>query len=264
MAIVSALLFSNGLNTTLNYLNFDKRLTQTSDSTYQVVLDETDNDIRQAMSLGLPLSSISNIQSLIERRSDLVDGISKIQVVNHTNQVLFTTGVAKFDTDRLLTTDIVNTFNVKEGELRLYYSPLYLEKIKQTLLSQQIMDTLLWVLVAAVIGYVFLNSLLDFLLKKVQAATKAINDQDLTDRQVMLSVRNYIISGRSGSKWDKMRARYFPLLIILLAIILTVASNLASSYQSLSKFSIVYEKQLEQKSNLIGKIIIHKPKYIFF
>ena len=257
LAIVSALLFSNGLNTTLNYLNFDKRLTQTSDSTYQVVLDETDNDIRQAMSLGLPLSSISNIQSLIERRSDLVDGISKIQVVNHTNQVLFTTGVAKFDTDRLLTTDIVNTFNVKEGELRLYYSPLYLEKIKQTLLSQQIMDTLLWVLVAAVIGYVFLNSLLDFLLKKVQAATKAINDQDLTDRQVMLSVRNYIISGRSGSKWDKMRARYFPLLIILLAIILTVASNLASSYQSLSKFSIVYEKQLEQKSNLIGDTLSH-------
>ncbi|MDA0118710.1 MFS transporter [Vibrio sp. T11.5] len=257
LAIVSALLFSNGLNTTLNYLNFDKRLTQTSDSTYQVVLDETDNDIRQAMSLGLPLSSISNIQSLIERRSDLVDGISKIQVVNRTNQVLFTTGVAKFDTDRLLTTDIVNTFNVKEGELRLYYSPLYLEKIKQTLLSQQIMDTLLWVLVAAVIGYVFLNSLLDFLLKKVQAATKAINDQDLTDRQVMLSVRNYIIAGRSGSKWDKMRARYFPLLIILLAIILTVASNLASSYQSLSKFSIVYEKQLEQKSNLIGDTLSH-------
>ncbi len=257
LAIVSALLFSNGLNTTLNYLNFDKRLTQTSDSTYQVVLDETDNDIRQAMSLGLPLSSISNIQSLIERRSDLVDGISKIQVVNRTNQVLFTTGVAKFDTDRLLTTDIVNTFNVKEGELRLYYSPLYLEKIKQTLLSQQIMDTLLWVLVAAVIGYVFLNSLLDFLLKKVQAATKAINDQDLTDRQVMLSVRNYIIAGRSGSKWDKMRARYFPLLIILLAIILTVASNLASSYQSLSKFSSVYEKQLEQKSNLIGDTLSH-------
>ncbi|WP_425628215.1 MFS transporter [Vibrio neptunius] len=257
LAIVSALLFSNGLNTTLNYLNFDKRLTQTSDSTYQVVLDETDNDIRQAMSLGLPLSSISNIQSLIERRSDLVDGISKIQVVNRTNQVLFTTGVAKFDTDRLLTTDIVNTFNVKEGELRLYYSPLYLEKIKQTLLSQQIMDTLLWVLVAAVIGYVFLNSLLDFLLKKVQAATKAINNQDLTDRQVMLSVRNYIIAGRSGSKWDKMRARYFPLLIILLAIILTVASNLASSYQSLGKFSVVYEKQLEQKSNLIGDTLSH-------
>ena len=66
LAIVAVLLFSNGLNTTLNYLNFDKRLTQTSDSTYQVVLDETDNDIRQAMSLGLPLSSISNIQSLIE------------------------------------------------------------------------------------------------------------------------------------------------------------------------------------------------------
>ena len=118
LAIVAVLLFSNGLNTTLNYLNFDKRLTQTSDSTYQVVLDETDNDIRQAMSLGLPLSSISNIQSLIERRSELVDGISKIQVVNSADEVLFTTGVAKFDTDRLLTTDIVNTFDVKEGELR--------------------------------------------------------------------------------------------------------------------------------------------------
>lgn len=175
LAIVAVLLFSNGLNTTLNYLNFDKRLTQTSDSTYQVVLDETDNDIRQAMSLGLPLSSISNIQSLIERRSELVDGISKIQVVNSADEVLFTTGVAKFDTDRLLTTDIVNTFDVKEGELRLYYSPLYLDQIKQNLLSQQIMDTFLWVMVAAVIGYLALNSLIDFLLKKVKSATNALS-----------------------------------------------------------------------------------------
>ena len=128
LAIVAILLFSNGLNTTLNYLNFDKRLTQTSDSTYQVVLDETDSDIRQAISLGLPLASISNIQSLIERRSELVDGINKIQVVNNDDEVLFTTGVAKFDTDRLIKTDIINTFNVKQGELRLYYSPLYLKK----------------------------------------------------------------------------------------------------------------------------------------
>ncbi|MCG9597372.1 MFS transporter [Vibrio sp. Isolate25] len=257
LAIVAVLLFSNGLNTTLNYLNFDKRLTQTSDSTYQVVLDETDNDIRQAMSLGLPLSSISNIQSLIERRLELVDGISKIQVVNSSDDVLFTTGVAKFDTDRLLTTDIVNTFNVKEGELRLYYSPLYLEQIKQTLLSQQVMDTLLWVLVAAVIGYLALNSLLDFLLKKVKSATNAMNTEGMTEKQLLTSVKSHIIADRTSSKWNKIRAKYFPLLIILLAIVLTVASNLGSSYQSLNKFSVVYENQLKQKSNLIGDTLSH-------
>jgi predicted MFS family arabinose efflux permease len=257
LAIVAVLLFSNGLNTTLNYLNFDKRLTQTSDSTYQVVLDETDNDIRQAMSLGLPLSSISNIQSLIERRSELVDGISKIQVVNSADEVLFTTGVAKFDTDRLLTTDIVNTFDVKEGELRLYYSPLYLDQIKQDLLSQQIMDTFLWVMVAAVIGYLALNSLIDFLLKKVKSATNAIDTQGLPENQLLATAKTHIIADRSGSKWDKIRARYFPLLIILLAIVLTVTSNLGSSYQSLSKFSVVYENQLEQKSNLIGDTLSH-------
>jgi len=227
-----------------------------------VVLDETDNDIRQAMSLGLPLSSISNIQSLIERRLELVDGISKIQVVNSSDDVLFTTGVAKFDTDRLLTTDIVNTFNVKEGELRLYYSPLYLEQIKQTLLSQQVMDTLLWVLVAAVIGYLALNSLLDFLLKKVKSATNAINTEGMTEKQLLTSVKSHIIADRTSSKWNKVRAKYFPLLIILLAIVLTVASNLGSSYQSLNKFSVVYENQLEQKSNLIGDTLSHMIGHI--
>ncbi|MFW7524224.1 MFS transporter [Vibrio ostreicida] len=252
LAIVVVLLFSNGLNTTLNYLNFDKRLTQTIDSTYKVVLDETDSDIRQAMSLGLPLSSISNIQSLIERRSEIVDGISKIQVVNLSDEALFTTGVANYGSDRLLTTNIVNTFNVKEGELRLYYSPLYLDQIKNSLLSQQIMDTVIWVLVAAVIGYVLLNSLLDFLLKKVTAASKQMGNESLSELQRLQSTKNLIIVDRKGPKWDTIRAKYFPLLIIILAITLTVVSNLGSSYQSLSKFSAIYETQLEQKSNLIG------------
>ncbi|WP_341661453.1 MFS transporter [Vibrio sp.] len=252
LAIVAVLLFSNGLNTTLNYLNFEKRLTQTSDSTYQVVVDETDSDIRQAISLGLPLASISNIQSLIERRSELVDGINKIQVVDNDDEVIFTTGVAKFDTDRLITTDIINTFNVKQGELRLYYSPLYLEKIKQGLLAQQIIYTLLWVLVTSVLGYVVVNLLLDFLLNKIQSATNLTNAGDLPDRQVLHSIKELIILNKAQSGWERIRAKYFPLLIIILAILLTIASNVGNSYNSLARFSSVYQDQLEQKSNLIG------------
>ncbi|NOH70018.1 MFS transporter [Vibrio pectenicida] len=251
-AIVVVLLFSNGLNTTLNYLNFDKRLTQTSDSTFQVVVDETDNDIRQTMGLGLPLSSISNIQALIERRSELVDGINNIQVVNNDGEVLFSTGVAKFDSDRLITSNITNTFNVKEGELRLYYSPHYLDEIKSSLLSQQILYTLLWVLVASVLGYLILNALLDFLLSKIQSATDLTNVEDLPDRQILRSIKDLIILNKARSGWERIRAKYFPLLIIILAILLTVASNLGSSHQSLTMFSAIYQEQLEQKSNLIG------------
>ncbi|MCG7490048.1 MFS transporter [Vibrio sp. Of14-4] len=252
LAIVAILLFSNGLNTTLNYLNFDKRLTQTSDSTYQVVVDETDSDIRQAISLGLPLASISNIQSLIERRSELVDGINKIQVVNNDDEVLFTTGVAKFGTDRLIKTDIINTFNVKQGELRLYYSPLYLEKIKQGLLTQQIIYTLLWVLVASVLGYLIVNLLLDFLLNKIQSATDLTNNRELPDRQALHSIKELIIVNKAHSNWERMRAKYFPILVIILAIFLTIASNIGSSHHSLTTFSSIYQEQLEQKSNLIG------------
>lgn len=62
LTIMAVLLFSITLNATLNYFNFEKRLTETSDSIYEIVLEETHNDINQTISLGLPLSAISNIK----------------------------------------------------------------------------------------------------------------------------------------------------------------------------------------------------------
>lgn len=251
-AIIIVLLFSNGLNTTLNYLNFDKRLTQTSDSTFQVVVDETDKDIRQAMSLGLPLSSISNIQALIERRSKLVGGISSIQVVNNNGEIIFSTNGVPSNSDRLITSDIINTFSIKEGELKLFYSPFHLDKTKRVLLSTQIIYALFGVLITSVLGYWILNLLLDFLLSRVQLATDLSNTEDLPNNQILNSIKDLIILNKTRTGWERFRAKYFPLLVISLAIVLTIASNLGSSYQSLAMFSNVYQDQLQQKSNLIG------------
>ncbi|MEZ8100937.1 MFS transporter [Vibrio bivalvicida] len=251
LAIFAVLLFSNGLNSTLNNLNFEKRLTQTSDSTYQVVLNETDHDIKQAISLGLPLSSISNIQSLLERRLSLVDGISRMQVVSSKGDVLYSAGAATKH-ERMITADINNTFDVKEGALQLYYSTSYLDSIKHTLLKQQLADTLMWVLVACVIGYFILYTGLNFLLLKLENISKTLEQPDLSDKELIEHANQRFFSKSGKNGWQRFRDKYFPLLIIALAIVLTVASNLGSSYQALDKFSTIYETQLEQKSMVIG------------
>lgn len=251
LAIFAVLLFSNGLNSTLNYLNFEKRLTQTSDSTYLVVLNETDHDIKQAISLGLPLASISNIQSLLERRLALVDGISRMQVVDRQGKVLYSAG-SKGESERLISADITNTFNVKEGSLQLYYSTQYLDGIKMTLLQQQLFDTLMWVLIACGVGYFALYAGLDFLLKKLKNISTALAQADLDDKQLIEQANELFFTKSARNAWQRFRDKYFPLLIISLVILLTVTSNLGSSYQALDKFSATYETQLEQKSVVIG------------
>lgn len=251
LAIFAVLLFSNGLNSTLNYLNFEKRLTQTSDSTYLVVLNETDHDIKQAISLGLPLASISNIQSLLERRLALVDGISRMQVVDRQGKVLYSAG-SKGESERLISADITNTFNVKEGSLQLYYSTQYLDGIKMTLLQQQLLDTLMWVLIACGVGYFALYAGLDFLLKKLKNISTALAQADLDDKQLIEQANELFFTKSARNAWQRFRDKYFPLLIISLVILLTVTSNLGSSYQALDKFSATYETQLEQKSVVIG------------
>ncbi|MCG9748991.1 MFS transporter [Vibrio brasiliensis] len=251
LAIFAVLLFSNGLNSTLNYLNFEKRLTQTSDSTYLVVLNETDHDIKQAISLGLPLASISNIQSLLERRLALVDGISRMQVVDRQGKVLYSAG-SKGESERLISADITNTFNVKEGSLQLYYSTQYLDGIKMTLLQQQLFDTLMWVLIACGVGYFALYAGLDFLLKKLKNISAALAQADLDDKQLIEQANELFFTKSARNAWQRFRDKYFPLLIISLVILLTVTSNLGSSYQALDKFSATYETQLEQKSVVIG------------
>ena len=251
LAIFAVLLFSNGLNSTLNYLNFEKRLTQTSDSTYLVVLNETDHDIKQAISLGLPLASISNIQSLLERRLALVDGISRMQVVDRQGKVLYSAG-SKGESERLISADITNTFNVKEGSLQLYYSTQYLDGIKMTLLQQQLFDTLMWVLIACGVGYFALYAGLDFLLKKLNNISTALAQADLDDKQLIEQANELFFTKSARNAWQRFRDKYFPLLIISLVILLTVTSNLGSSYQALNKFSATYETQLEQKSVVIG------------
>ena len=251
LAIFAVLLFSNGLNSTLNYLNFEKRLTQTSDSTYLVVLNETDHDIKQAISLGLPLASISNIQSLLERRLALVDGISRMQVVDRQGKVLYSAG-SKGESERLISADITNTFNVKEGSLQLYYSTQYLDGIKMTLLQQQLFDTLMWVLIACGVGYFALYAGLDFLLKKLKNISTALAQADLDDKQLIEQANELFFTKSAKNAWQRFRDKYFPLLIISLVILLTVTSNLGSSYQALDKFSTTYETQLEQKSVVIG------------
>ncbi len=59
------------------------------------MMEETHNDINQAISLGLPLSAISNIQSMLDRRLKIVDGITALVVVSSSDERLFSTGEGK-------------------------------------------------------------------------------------------------------------------------------------------------------------------------
>ncbi|MCK6265156.1 MFS transporter [Vibrio sp. ZSDE26] len=279
-AITSVLLFSIALNTTLNYLNFEKRLNETSDSTYQIVLEETHNDINQAISLGLPLASITNIQSLLERRELLVDGITHISVLSDSGKTLFTSGDVEIATansnsgERALSVDILNTFNVKEGELTLHYSTTPLNKLKKALLSKQVYIAVFWLVITAGLGFIAVKNLLDGFLLKISKAHQALTptpieklgekqpNEKLISKEESKSTLSQITKAHqivnassSRSKWEKWTNKHFPIVIISITVGLTVIANAGLSYQSMSSFSTVYEAKLEQKSNLIGETL---------
>ncbi|MGF1722353.1 MFS transporter [Vibrio kyushuensis] len=255
-AITSVLLFSIVLNTTLNYLNFEKRLNETSDSTYQIVLEETHNDINQAISLGLPLASITNIQNLLERRIKLVEGISHISVTSESGDTLFGAGTKIEKTERQLKLDIYNTFNVKEGELSLHYETAPLNLIKASLLKEQIFIAAFWLFITAGLGFIAVKNLLDVFLKKVSQAHSVLSSDDKeTSSQTLANITkaHQIINATAArSQWAKWTAKHFPIVIISITVGLTVVANVGLSYQSMNSFSSVYENKLEQKSNLIG------------
>lgn len=254
LAIMAVLLFSITLNATLNYFNFEKRLTDTSDSIYQIVLDETENDIKQALSLGLPLSAISNIQSLLDRRVQLADGITSLAVMSNQNQVLFSSGNPTDNASRLLSVEIINSFGLVEGEIRLYYSTQSLAKQKSWILKLQVLYSVTWIIISSFVAFIALKYLLKSIVGRVNRASDILNDN--TDNQALLPTLNEAHKALQSPKnltwFAKLKAKQFPLLIITLAIILTIIANLAVSYQSLEKFSQIYEVKLEQKSNLIG------------
>lgn len=254
LAIMAVLLFSITLNATLNYFNFEKRLTNTSDSIYEIVLDETHNDIKQAISLGLPLSAISNIQSLLERRVELVDGITSLAVISNTGETLFSTGTADTNTSRQLSLHITNSFGLLEGEIKLFYSTTALEQQKSLLLQLQLLYSIGWILVACIIAFIALKFILKGIVGRVQDATSILsktNEQE-TILPAINQAHKALQSPQDTSKFEKLRTKHFPIFIISLAILLTIIANLGVSYQSLDKFSQIYEIKLEQKSNLIG------------
>ncbi|WP_295893290.1 MFS transporter [uncultured Vibrio sp.] len=264
LAITAVLLFSIALNTTLNYLNFEKRLNETSDSTYRIVVEETHNDISQAISLGLPLASITNIQAILERRIKLVEGITHITVRSDTGETLFSTGSVTEQSERKLNVDLLNTFDVKEGELELHYATDPLNETKQSLLNKQIIIAVFWLVITAGIGFIAIRNLLNVFLKKVEQASSILSDDKNSKEQTLeqITKAHQIINASSeSSQWVQWTSKHFPLVIIGIAVSLTFVANVGLSYQSMSTFSSVYESKLEQKSNLIGDTltsVIHR------
>lgn len=254
LAIVAVLLFSVGLNTTLNYLNFEKRLTATSDSIYQTVAEETHNDITQAISLGLPLSSISNISSIIERRTKLVDGINELSVVNAQGKRLFGYGKHTSEGERYIKLAINNTFGVKVGEVLLYYSTAKLDAVKSNLLQVQLLYATFWIVSCAIIGFVCLHFLLSHLVQKICTADNILSSKTdvLTASEQLTQAHKAISVNQTDGRWAKFKLTRLPILIIGMVIVLTIIANLGSSYQSTSTFSQIYQLKLEQKTNLIG------------
>ncbi|MCW8332975.1 MFS transporter [Vibrio paucivorans] len=251
-AILSVLLFSISLNTVLNYLNFEKRIVQTSDSIYDIVLEETENDINQAISLGLPLSAISNIQALLDRRISLAPGITSISVEAANGVVLFQATTQESESDRELTSTITNTFGVVEGRLKLHYSIDQLEKQTAFILNMQLFYALFSVLVASICGFIFLKVLLAGISNRVKKADSILASSENVTVETLQDAHRALSFSQSKSKWNQKREKHFPLFVIVLAIVLTISANVASSYLSLNKFSQLYELKLEQKSNLIG------------
>ncbi|MGF1755129.1 MFS transporter [Vibrio makurazakiensis] len=268
LAITTVLLFSIALNATLNYFNFEKRLTDTSDSIYQIVLDETENDINQALSLGLPLSAVSNIQNLLERRVKLVDGISSLSVVSKQGKVLFSASGVNSDqhssiepvdnaansSNRRLSVYLTNSFGLIEGEIQLYYSTAALAMQKSWILKQQFIFSVTWICVSIFIALIALKPLLQGIVGRVNQA-RTILENNSSDDELLPSLNHAhksLQSVNNATWFTKLSSKQFPLLIISLAIVLTLTANFAVSYQSLDKFSKIYEIKLEQKSNLIG------------
>ncbi|CAH6902505.1 MFS transporter [Vibrio chagasii] len=254
LAIMAVLLFSITLNATLNYFNFEKRLTETSDSIYEIVLEETHNDINQAISLGLPLSAISNIQSMLERRLKIVDGITALVVVSTSGERLFGTGEGNQESDRQLSLDITNSFGLVEGQVKLYYSTTLLEQQKTFLLKLQFLYSAIWILLSCLVAFVALKYLLEGIVGRVKSATAIFESAPSSDELLptITQAHKALQSPSSLSKFEKLKTKHFPVFIISLAILLTIVANLGVSYQSLDKFSQLYEVKLEQKSNLIG------------
>lgn len=253
-AIMAVLLFSIALNATLNYFNFEKRLTETSDSIYEIVLEETHNDINQAISLGLPLSAISNIQSMLDRRLQIVDGITALVVVSTSGERLFGTGEQNQENNRQLSLDITNSFGLVEGQVKLYYSTTLLEQQKTFLLKLQFLYSAIWILLSCLFAFVALKYLLEGIVGRVKGATAIFESANSSDELLptITQAHKALQSPSSLSKFEKLKNKHFPVFIISLAILLTIIANLGVSYQSLDKFSQIYEVKLEQKSNLIG------------
>lgn len=253
-AIMAVLLFSITLNATLNYFNFEKRLTETSDSTYRIVLEETHNDINQAISLGLPLSAISNIQGILDRRLKFVDGITALMVVSTSGEQLFGTGVHNQANDRQLSLDITNSFGLVEGQIKLYYSTSLLDQQKASLLKDQFLYSVIWIVLSCAFAFIALKYLLEGIVDRVKGATAIIETSDGASDLLptLAQAHKALQSPYSMSKFEKLKTKHFPVFIISLAILLTIIANLGVSYQSLDKFSQIYEVKLEQKSTLIG------------
>ena len=254
LAIMAVLLFSITLNATLNYFNFEKRLTETSDSIYEIVLEETHNDINQAISLGLPLSAISNIQGMLDRRLKIVDGITALVVVSSSGERLFGTGEQNNENNRQLSLDIANSFGLVEGQVKLYYSTTLLEQQKTFLLKLQFLYSAIWILLSCLVAFVALKYLLEGIVGRVKSATAIFESAPGSDELLptITKAHKALQSPSSLSKFEKLKNKHFPVFIISLAILLTIIANLGVSYQSLDKFSQIYEVKLEQKSSLIG------------
>lgn len=253
LAIIAVLLFSLSLNTVLNYLNFEKRLTETSDSLYQIVVEETKNDIQQALSLGLPLAAITNVQALLERRAELVDGITELSVTNTAGHTIFSTGHHSKGLERQIRVPLSNTFGMEEGILQLRYSVTHLNLLHKELLKSQILAAIFWLSSCVIVGYLALKVVLHNVLLKISDTTTILASTSQHDaRQRLALAQQRMGSSHHSSWWRRLRSRNYPLLLILLAILLTIVANLGASYHSLHVFSDIYEPTLIQKSQLIG------------
>jgi predicted MFS family arabinose efflux permease len=156
LLVCSALLLS-GL---LNFAKFEKTLNTLADGHYAFLLGDVEDSVEAEVAIGVPLSSLHNIQDLIERERRMEPAVTAIQVADNFGRILYSTtpeavgkpaptswpldakpnAVWRATTDDGVTLGepIVNAFDGIVGTLAVTYSSAYYQEK-----DRQVLDVLL-------------------------------------------------------------------------------------------------------------------------
>ncbi|USD99220.1 MFS transporter [Vibrio sp. SCSIO 43133] len=265
-AIFVVLSLSIFLTTSLNYLNFDKRLTETTDSKYKVVMQETLSDINNAIAFGVPLHGISNVQSLLERHLASVSGLIALEVTDRQTERLYfanhaEVSIAESQTKQLRT-PIYNAFGQLDGEISLTYSLEHLGSLRSGLISKSAFYAVIWIVIATLCNLIFIHGITKHMLRRTSEVDQCLSSQEIAGCKFELA--SQIMEGNQQhlTRWQKFRQRHTTMLILVLAFTTTFVANFMTSLQMMDYFADIYQQELNEKASIIAYSLVQLLDYL--